>query len=223
MPQFTLGEIDARVLDRLDRNDGLYPTLERYNQINDAIKVVNLLTGFTNSTIGVPGYTVKSQLIYPTPAGIIFPMRVYYEGRQLERVSIRSISMRFRSWTTDRASQGHPVQRWVPLGIGMFAIHPMDTLGGNDIQVNGISEPAVLLNADDFIVIEDQWATLIENLAAQVLQLKESPAIFSSASAIYQEFIRGIKQYIFWQKMVMPRYYLKPNAGEQADQLGDNQ
>lgn len=223
MPQFTLGDIDDRVLDRLDQNDGLYPQLERYRAINDAIRVINLFTGFTNSTTGVPGFTVPGQLIYQTPPGIIFPQRVYFEGRQLERISIRSISMRFRNWTTDRSNQGTPVQRWIPLGIGMFAIHPTDAAGGKELDVNGVSEPPWLGAATDTITLEDEWMTLVENLAAHAIQLKESAAIFAAASLLYQDFLRGIRQYMYWSEMKMPSYYLKMGRARQKEELGDGQ
>lgn len=221
MPQFTLGEIDDRVLDRLDRNTALYSTLQRYRAINDAIRVLNLITGFTNTTVDIPNFTVKGQLIYNIPPGIIFPLRVYFEGRQLDKVSIRSISMRFRNWTTAQSNQGTPVQRWIPFGLGMFGIHPTDSAGGNNLQVNGISEPPWLSLPDQEITIEDQWLTLIENLAAQVLPLKESSAIFAAASLLYQEFIRGAKQDLWLSQMSFPRYFVKYSATEQAEQLGD--
>lgn len=221
MPQFTLGDLQQRVYDRLDNNTALYPLYQVTTEINDALNVIQLFTGFQQTSVDVPGFTVARQLIYQVPTGILFPLRVYYEGRQLEKVSIRSISMRFRSWVTDQSNRGSPVQRWVPMGLGMFAIHPTDSVGGNNLQVNGFANLVPLVLPTDTVNIEDEWVSLVENFAAQTLPIKESPQIFSQASLLYQEAVRGLKQKLYWSEVKFPRYFVKMNAATQAEEMGD--
>lgn len=208
MPQYTLADLDARVLDRLDGNAGLYPQAQRYAEINDSLRVVNLFCPFVMGTVYVPGFTVTRQQFYPVPPGIIFPLRAYFNGRQLSRLSMRAVSMRFRTWTTDTASIGSPVREWIPAGLGMFAIHPIDNTGGQALSINGVMEPAPLVNPTDSITIEDQFIEMIEDLSVSVLQIKESSAIFSAASVLYQKFQREIKEEMRWNTFRFGRYYL---------------
>lgn len=222
MPEYTLGDIDARVLARLDNNSLLYPQAQRYSEINDALRIVNLVTAYAMDSVDVPGFTVAGQLIYIVPPSILIPLRVYYENRQLEMLSMRSVAMRYRTWATDRSNRGMPVQEWVPMGLGMFAIHPMDSTGGQSLTVNGIVELAPLVIASDLITIPDNYVELIEELVAHVLQIKESSAIFSQASVLYQKFIRDVKQYKYWESISFPRYFIMSNQATQAAEMGDD-
>ena len=208
MPEYTLQDIDNRVLSLLDENTLFYPQNQRTTAINEAIQVTNLATPFCMATVDVPGFSIKGQQFYPVPAGFIFPIRVYFNGKQLQKVSFRSLTMRYRNWATDLTSMGQPVQEWCPLGLGMFLIHPIDATGGQTISVNGVVEPVPLVNETDSITIEDSWVTTIVNLSFVTLIIKESAAEFAGSSLIYQEVIRDMKSRTKWTKMKWGRYWL---------------
>lgn len=221
MPAYTAGDIDARILDRLDGNSLLYDQRQRYYAANEALKVINLFAPYATRDVDVPGFSVAGQQVYPVPSPCIFPLRVYFNSRQLEKVSLRAISMRYRTWTTDTTNQGMPVQEWIPMGLNMLALHPIDQRGGQQITVNGVVEPAPLVNPTDVIVIEDEWLELAEEMAASVLQIKESSQIFSAASLLYQKFQREMKERMRWTTFRFSRYYLlqeKIREQEPADQ-----
>lgn len=216
MPQYTLASIDARVLDRLDNNTGLYPTAQRYAEINDSLKVVNLFAPFAMDTLTVAGGTVAGQQFYAVPPTMIFPLRVYFNNRQLEKLSLRAISMRYRTWVTDRSNTGMPVQEWIPAGLSFFGIHPVDSTSGGVLLVNGVVEPALLVAPGDFVTVQDQYIDVIEKLTAHVLQVKESAAIFTQSSMLYQSFIHDMKEMTSFQDIKMPRYFVKLSPPEEG-------
>ena len=208
MPQYELGDLDSRLLNLLDENNLFYPQARRYYNINEALQVTNLASPFVTGTLEIPGFSVAGQSFYGTPAGMIFPLRVYFNAKALSKVSFRSLTMRYRNWAIETASMGQPVQEWVPLGMGMFLIHPTDNQGGQTISVNGVLEPPYLNSATDTITIEDEWITTIVNLAFCSIVLQESSAEFASLSMVYQGVIRDLKSRIDWGSVVFGKYYL---------------
>ena len=64
MPQYQLQDLDLRVLDRLEGNSLFYVQSERYNAINEALRVLNIFTGFTQGVVSVPGGTQAGRYIY---------------------------------------------------------------------------------------------------------------------------------------------------------------
>lgn len=212
MPVYTLQDIDSRVLSRLDNNTALYDSRQRYYAINESLKCINLFSPFATNSVDVPGFSVAGQQFYPCPAGFIFPLRVYWNSRQLQKLSMRAMSMKYRAWASTYSSQGMPVQEWIPCGLGLFGLHPIPSAGGQQITVNGVVEPTPLVNPTDIVVIEDQFIELCEELAASVLPIKESTAIFSQSSMIYNKFQGDMRKHIRWSTYKFQRYYL---IGEQ--------
>lgn len=220
MPSYELGDLDARVLSLLDENSLFYPQNQRYPAINEALQVVNLASPFVTGTMDIPGFSVIGQTFYGTPAGMIFPLHIYFNGKALSRVSFRSLTMRYRNWAIETSSMGQPVQEWVPLGLGMFLIHPADSQGGQTISVNGVLEPPYLSNATDSITIQDEWITTVVNLAFCTLVLKESSAEFASLSMVYKDVIRDLRKRVNWGSVTFGKYWLLQGqqvaAGEAA-------
>lgn len=208
MPTYTLGNFQQLVLDRLDGNSVLYTTPELTRTINEALCVLNLYCGFLQSSIQVPGFSQANQLLYATPPGLIFPLRCQFEGRQLDRISLSQIGRQYYSWMTDTTVTRGPVAHWVPLGVSLFAIHPMDASGGQDILVTGVVEPTPLVNSGDVIQLEDEYATIIADYAAHRLPLKEGGKVFSDSSVGYQNFLRLMKSKKMWLSFKAPKYFV---------------
>jgi hypothetical protein len=211
MPVYELQDIDARVLDRLDGNSLLYPLAQRTKAINESLKVINLFSPFSLADMDVTGGTVAGQQFYTVPAGLIFPLHVYFNGRQLQKLSLRSASTKYRTWTTNLSNQSIPVLEWIPCGINLFGIHPIDRFGGNTLTVNGVTEPHLLVSPTDTVSIEDEFIEMAEELSASVLQIKESTPIFGQASLIYQKFMRDMKGKMRWTTVKFGRYWLLQN------------
>jgi hypothetical protein len=190
---FTLGDLKSRVWDRLDQNVELYPSADVTGEINDAIAAWNLFVGEIQATLHVPGFSVAGQIIYATPTGIILPTQVYCEGRQLNRESLLNISRLRRAWQTETTQYHGPVMNFVPIGLGSFAIHPIDHLGGKDIEVRGIAEPVPLVADADYITLPDEDGDSIADLAAVNLIFLEGGKTFADASLLYTRVLSRLK------------------------------
>ncbi len=208
MSSFTADYLDTRLLSLVDENSLFYPQPQRYYGLNEAIRILNLTSPFIMGTIDVPGFSVANQMFYPVPAGFIYPTRVEFNGKQLSKVSLRSLTMRYRNFATDKSNQGQPVQEWFPCGLTFFGIHPMDSLGGQTISVTGVLEPTPLVAPTDTVQMEDEWVTTVINLAFCAIILKESAAEFASLSMVYQGVIRDLKNRIDWASVRFGRYFL---------------
>ena len=215
MPKFTLAMLEARVYDSLDANTGLYPEAQVRAVINQAVKKLNCIIGFCQDTIPVPGFSVAGQREYTAPTGIVIPIKIYFEGRILEPFSLRELATRFRKWATDTTANYGPVNRWAPIGLGMFVIHPTDVAGGNLIEVQGVAPVPLLTDLGQTIQLEDQWCDLLIDWIRSRIQLKEQGLPFQQSSMIYQDVIRKAKSMALFKGMKWPPYYAVSDAVQQ--------
>jgi len=209
MPSVTLEELESSVYAQLDGNVLFYTEPEVRAAINDAVRALNLYTGMLQSTLTVAGGTVAGRQIYDVPQGILYPLGVYVNSRQLDRSTLRAIGMRYRRWTEHTTANFGRMSDWIPLGITKFAVHPVDVVGGRTLQVVGVVEPAELVNGSDVINCPDTFASTVEDLASHTLQLKEGGKIFSDASVGYQAFLATAKNLMRWRTMKQPRYWIE--------------
>lgn len=208
MPTVSLYDLQNRVLDALDHNDVFYPRYLITATLNEAIRRLQLLTGFKCITVPVPGATVAGQLIYRTPTEITVPLRCYFEERELDKASLRQISNRFRSWHTDTNLTRGPVTRWAPIDIRQFIIHPMDALGGQLLEINGIAKITPLVEQTDVIQLDDQYADLIIDDARTRIMLREGSRAWELSSAFRQEYIRKVKTMMMFESVTFRPYFL---------------
>jgi len=210
MASQTLAQLQSRVYARLDDNTLLYTSQNVTDSLNEAIRVVNLASGFLQGTIQVPTLSQPNRIWYDVPAGILIPMRCQFEGGYLVKYFPNAIGMAYSTWTTDStANTGLPVAEWVPCGFTKFAIHPADSIGGSEIYISGVLEPTLLVNPSDTIQMPVEYSDLIVNLSAQILCLKETGSLFKQSSLYYQQFLSLMKKLTIWRGMIMPRYYVE--------------
>ena len=208
MPTFSLRDLRGKALARVDGNTSLYGYPEIYAIINEAIRCTALFTGFFRNTLELPGFTIANQLIYPTPAGMLVPILVSFEGRQLQRISLRKLARTRRTWATDTTLSSGRVDFWAPIGIGHFVMTPIDAKGGNDLTITGLGTPPLLVNPDDVMVIENEYVEIITEYCAHRLPLKVGGKIFADGSLGLNEFYDKVKERIRYEKFKRPLYRL---------------
>jgi hypothetical protein len=205
---YTLAMLEELVWDRLENNTVLYTQPEVDAIINEALSIANMFIGFYQTTQTVSGGSVAGQQIYSMPASIIFPVRVQFNGRQLEKTVRGQLAKQNYSWCTDTTTTRGPVAHWIPFGTTAFALHPIDARGGGVIQVIGISQVPTLSAPNDVIALEDEQVGIISDYCAHRLPLKLPGKIFADASELYKQFLRDIKRKTMWTRFAAPRYYI---------------
>jgi len=193
----------------MDNNNLLYPQSEVLIYVNEAMRVLNLFTGFLQTTVDIPGDSVANRVWYDTPDPIVIPLRVQFEGDYLYKNSLNKLGQVYGQWTAETtANTGRPVSHWTPVGLTKFGIHPADAIGGGVISVTGIRNPAIL-GINDIIPIPNEYAEPLEELAAFSLQLKEGFPLFEKAAMMYTKFLSRMKDQARWRKDTMPAYYVE--------------
>ena len=209
MPSWTLQQLRTLVLDRLEGNNLLYTNPELDAVINESLRITNLFTVFNEISIQFSGFMVVGQLLYQTPSPIIFPTRIAFEGRDLDKTGLKLAAQTYRSWAVDTTDTYGPVARWIPIGIKTFALHPIDAQGGNDLTITGVAEPDQLVNPGDVMQLDDEFVTLIADYGGHRLCFKEAGKTFADASVLIQAFWRQMKMLKRWDTFKAPRYFVQ--------------
>lgn len=208
---YTLADLQASTYSRLENNTIFFTLPEVTSIINEAIRCVNLLTGFYQGTQRV--LSVANKLVYQTPTGMLYPQTVNFEGIQLDPIPITRIGQDYRTWATDNSNKNGAVARWIPIGINYLCLHPRDSLGGQSIDITGVQETPLLVNSTDAMSLEDQFASLIIEYCASRLPLKIGGANATQAMQIYQKgFVPAIKKLGTVQRFKFPRFFIIPGA-----------
>ena len=209
MAAYELLDLVARVYSRLDDNTLLYPQQEVIDVVNEAIRILNLWTGYTQITYEIPGWSVADRFYYPVPLGIVIPLRVQFEKRSLRRVQLGAIGNFSTTWTTDTtANQGSRVEAWIPIGLRTFGIWPADSQGGQQMLITGVQDLPLLVNMTDKMYMPNQLIPAFDQLAVHTIQLKEATRTFAASSTDYQDFLRALKTQMRLQGVSMPRYWV---------------
>ena len=204
---YTLSSLSSAIYSRLENNTVFFTQTEVTSVINEAIQVTNLFCGFYQGTSRI--ISVANQLVYPTPTGMLFPQRIQFEGVQLDPIPITRIGQDTINWTTQTSNNYGPVARWVPIGTTLFCLNPMDSLGGQDIEVTGVMTPPLLVNSDDAMSLDDEYATIIVEYCASRLPLSIGGQNWAQASKLYVTgFQSAMKRLMIYRQFVMPRYWV---------------
>jgi hypothetical protein len=207
MPSATVGQLDTRVLGRIDNNSTLYGQSERYVYYNEAQRFLNIITGFLQTTVPVPGGAVANRRWYDTPAPIIIPLKVQFSGTYLHKSSLTRIGQTNPTWTQDTsANLGYPPASWVPVGLTKFGLHPANSIGGGEILVTGIQDPVLFTtsNPNQVLPFPNEYLEAMEDLSAFSIQLKEGFPLFQAANMLYQKFMARMGTESRWRNLSMP-------------------
>lgn len=208
---YTLAQLQTLVYARLENNTLFWTTAEVTAIINEAIRSSNILCGWYQDTVLM--LSVANQLVYNTPAGMLYPQRCQFEGVQLDPVPITRIGQNYRNWATQTSGVYGPVAQWVPIGVSYFCLHPIDSVGGGSIALTGVLEPPLLVLPGDNMSLEDQWVTIIVEYCASRLPWKEGGSIAAAGAQLYQKgYLPAMKARTNLQQMRFPRYFVLAGA-----------
>ena len=221
MPSFTLATLQQLVLDKLDGNVGMYPLAQITLALNQGLRRLNLITGFQQATVPVPGWTVANQLVYNPPPGILIPITVYVEERELVKVgSLQELAEQHRNWATDTTATSGPTQRWAAIGITQFVIHPMDAVGGRLLEVSGVAPIIPLTAPGQTVNLDDEWVDMLVDYASTRVMIREIGAPFQGTMGIQRALVEKLKTLTIWSGMNWPEYWfakqLEPSRGRGA-------
>jgi hypothetical protein len=199
-----------QVWSSLDGNTAFYPQQEVDRAINEQVRLHNLLLGFYQDDVQIT--TVAGTTFYAIPEPMVVPLAVSFGGRQLRRSSLAAMGRARRNWTRETTATSGPVTSWIPIGVRMLAIHPLDAVGGRTITVYGICDPPLLVNDGDIVQAPDEVLDSIQEMAAHVLQLKEGGAVFAGSVGSYQDFQKETDTLTVWRELSRPRFDLERQA-----------
>lgn len=208
MPTVTLADLTSRIYSRLDNNTALYTQPEITSAINEVVRVSNVVVGYIQTSVTYE--TRPNQVWYDVPASILIPLRMQFEQTFLEKFTLSNLGQSAPDWLTETtASTGIPVAHWTTAGMRLFAIHPADSVGGNELYITGVAEPVQLVNPTDRISIPDEFSEMLENMAVVTLVLKEGGKIFADGSIMYQKYMSRLKAFKRFENMRFPIYFVE--------------
>jgi hypothetical protein len=208
MANFTLGQLKAQTYSRLEDNREMYQESEVTSAINEAISVINLACGWFQNTYHVSTTTtVADRHIYDFPPEIIFPQRVVFENQVLEKATLWTLGNNFPTFLRDTtATTGNQVSRWCAIGIRKFVIHPADSVGGGDLYVTGITEPGVLVEDADSLILPKEGIPAICDYAAHIVQCKLQGTPFMQSLTMFNNYQQMVEMSKFFSGYNQPTY-----------------
>ena len=218
MPTTTLQQIEDKVYSGLDNNTLEFPEVYVRLAINEGLRRLNLLTGFQQATLPIDGnFTVAGRRQYSTPAGILIPLRVDYEGVEIQRVALERLARAYQNWSVDSSDSFGPVARWASIGLTTFVIHPVDALGGGLLEVTGVTSITPLVNPGDFVTLDDQFADILVSYAKMRVMCKEGGKPFADLAITMRATWEDVQEMTIWKGVDFPGYWLakqtRPAAG----------
>lgn len=204
----TLAYLREQTLARLEGNDQLYQEDELNSAINEAVQVINCAAGWFQNTYPISTTTtIADRHIYDLPEEIIFPQRVVFEGQVLERNSLWAMGNNWPTFLRDTtATTGQQVSRWCPIGIRKIAIHPADSVGGGDLYITGITEPGVMVEDTDSLILPKEGIPAICDYAAHIVQCKLQGTPFVQSLTMFKNYQDTIAMQKFFSSYNQPTY-----------------
>ena len=221
MPSVPLSQLEARVYSSLDGNQLEFPERFVRAALNEGLARLNLILGYNQVTLPIAGttgnFTVAGQREYNVPAGILIPIRVDFEGTEIQRLSLERLARAYRTWAVDTSTYMGPPARWASIGLKQFVIHPIDADGGSSLEVTGIANITPLVNQDDVVTLEDQFTEILIMYAKTRVMAKEPGKPFADQARQLQEMWKTVRKASIWKVNEWPLYWYgkqqRPNSG----------
>lgn len=210
MANTTRADLRDAIYARLDGNTRLYTDTEVHAAIDDAIRALNLFTGYIQQTTTHTSFTDADEHIYDVPSGYLFLTKVEISGRVLDKTGLGQLCNSHPDWLRETTSNtGVPVSRWCPIGLNKFAIHPADSIGNQTLKLSGVKEPSSMSSDTSTIPIPDEFGDIIEDIVLSYLPMKEGGLVFQQAALGYQGFLRRMKELNRFTHHKNPQYYVE--------------
>ncbi len=200
MPNLSLAALRVKLYDRVEQNYLLYPNSDTDRALNEALKVTNLFSGWSQGRTPA-GFSVVNRVIYSKPSGMLFPMKLYMDNREIPKESITTLANTEQKWIK---GIGVRTRYWAPIGLNLFALYPSDKLGGRYLEMWGITEPAKLVNESDTATIADELVDLVVEHAFMNMVVKEGGRVQSDAARLYKPWIQKVNALRFWEAKINP-------------------
>jgi hypothetical protein len=203
VPTISLSTLRTRVYNRVEQNFLFYPNSDVDAKINEALKVTNLFACWNQGKVGA-GRTIPGRVFYRVPEGVVFPMKVYMDDRELFKDSISGISATKPKWIKGGNSAA---MAWAPIGTSLFALSPASRVdSGSALEVWGVLEPDTLINDGDIPNLSDEMSELVVEYAFINLTLKEGGKVFTDASKLYKPHLKKLANLQRWESKINPAY-----------------
>lgn len=212
---YEAGELEAMVYSRVENNTLLYTEAEVLAALTEALRVFGLFTGYDQVTVSA-GNTVAGRVFYRTPPGIVIPLAVARAGRQLARCSAQAMALRWADWLRHTSASRGPVAHWIPVGLGWFALHPADAVGGAALTVTGTAEPTPITSAAQTVNVPEEFVDALVEYTGHILTLKEGGAVFADSAVLYQKFLARMKEWGQFRNLRHPRYYVEAKSPKES-------
>lgn len=200
-----LVDLRDKVYTRIEANTRFYPSSDVDSRINEAMRITNLFAGWSQGAVSI-GLTIADRSIYRMPAPILFPLRIYMDGKELMKETYGTIGNSQPTWLR---GVGSPSRCWIPLGVRLAGIYPTDKRGGRLLEAWGVTEPAKLVDDADAIGLADDMIDLITDYAFMNLVLKEGGKIFTDAAKLYKGWLKKMAQLQRWQSQINPNFVIE--------------
>lgn len=208
MDTVTLDALKDRVYDRLESNSRFYQESQIIGHINDAIRVVNLFTGFLEATADL--YSQDGRLIYDVPPTILCLTKVVYDGRDLDKLTFGNLCYSHPRWMKETTStNSSQVETWTPAGLRKFICHPAPATGGAVVSLTGVAEPVALVADTDTITMQREYTDLIVDHASHVPMIRCGGMVARSAMEQYKAFLGRMKELSRFRGKVAPLFRLE--------------
>lgn len=216
MATISLQSLKESVYDKLEGNTRFYESVEVVRSINDAIKVMNIFTGFMTGSVTIQ--SVASQYSYTVPAGIFLVARVKYAGKELDPLGFHSLCESNPRWMSQVATADGPVATWTALGLQRskrIILNPAPHRANAPIEVFGVVEATPLVNDADTINVSTEFSDLIAAYAAHDRMMKNGGKVSADAMIVYKAFLKRMESLKRYKRKVAPNVWFQFTAPEE--------
>lgn len=200
MATSTISQLAPAVGDRLQDPTFTFwnERFEVYAGLAEAMSELLLLVGrptnYFNQLVTIEANTC----FQPMPSGLLCITNINLNGSFLKKTSLHALDYTQSSWGSGWQSDRAPLcQRWAPLGLGMFIVHPAP-LQPITAQITGVATPLSDTwppSGTESIPFEKNLDQALELFAASYCTVKETGNEFVEGQKLYQQFLSIAKRY----------------------------
>lgn len=159
--------------------------------LNEAMRKWNMLTGMWKERITMPT-AIGGEAFYSLPGSMVYGMRIEYEGRPLQQTTLFDLDNGRPGWqnqSTSDADVPNTVKVWAPISLMLFAIWPVDAVGGHTLTIDGVAATPVMVNPTDDIDMSPSTFNAILGEALYIVAFKEGTLRWQGTADLHKMFL----------------------------------